>query len=66
MQKDGFSYGARWADANFLTENRGAYLMKFNQLYMRLPRRGFQPGEEARFREIAATAVPKIANRLRS
>ena len=22
MQKDGFSYGARWADANLLTENQ--------------------------------------------
>jgi len=63
MQKDGFSYGARWADANLLTQDRNAYLMKFNQLYMRLPKRGFAPGEEAQFREIAA-AVPAFANRL--
>jgi hypothetical protein len=65
MQKDGFSYGARWADADVMTENRAAYLMKFNQLHMRLPKRGFAPGEEALFREIAAVAVPKSANRLR-
>jgi hypothetical protein len=63
MQKDGFSYGARWTDANLLSENRTAYLMKFNQLYMRLPKRGFQPGEEARFRELVFAAVP--ANGLR-
>jgi hypothetical protein len=64
MQKDGFNYGARWTDANLLTENRTAYLMKFNQLYMRLPKRGFAAGEEAVFREIAAIAVPASVNRL--
>jgi len=63
MQKDGFSYGARWADANLLTQTRNAYLMKFNQLYMRLPKRGFAAGEEAQFRAFAA-AVPAPANRL--
>jgi len=66
MQKDGFSYGARWADANLLTENRAAYLMKFNQLYMRLPKRGFAPDEEALFRNMTAAAVPSSANHLRS
>lgn len=65
MQKDGFSYGARWADAYLLTETRSAYLMKFNQLYMRLPRRGFQPGEEAQFRALVSAAIPAAANRLR-
>jgi hypothetical protein len=64
MQKDGFNYGARWADADLLTENRAAYLMKFKQLYMRLPKRGFAPGEEARFRALAKAALPKSANRL--
>jgi hypothetical protein len=64
MQKDGFSYGACWADAGFLVENSAAYLMKFNQLYMRLPKRGFAPGEEATFRELVSVAVPKAANRL--
>jgi len=66
LQKDGFSYGARWADANLLTQDRNAYLMKFNQLYMRLPKRGFAPGEEAQFRELASAAVPIAANRLRA
>jgi hypothetical protein len=65
MQKDGFSYGARWADANLLTETRAAYLMKFNRLYMRLPKRGFTPDRDAFFREIALVAVPRGANRLR-
>jgi hypothetical protein len=64
MQKDGFSYGARWADANLLTESRTAYLMKFNQLYMRLPKRGFAPGEETAFRNQASVATPASANRL--
>jgi hypothetical protein len=64
MQKDGFSYGARWVDANLLTEDRSAYLMKFNQLYMRLPKRGFAPGDELRFRSLASAAVPAPANRL--
>lgn len=63
MQKDGFSYGARWADAHLLTESRAAYLMKFNQLYMRLPKRGFAPGEEALFRKVVRVALPKAANR---
>ena len=66
MQKDGFSYGARWADANFVAENRAAYLMKFNRLYMRLPKRGFAPDQDALFREIALIAVPGAANRLRA
>src|SRR3569623_1198920 len=41
MQKDGFSYGARWADADLIAESPAAYLIKFNRLYMRLPKRGF-------------------------
>ena len=64
MHKDGFTYGARWADANLLAENRAAYLMKFNRLYMRLPKRGFAPDQDAFFREIALVAVSRHANRL--
>jgi len=64
MQKDGFNYGARWSDANLLTENSAAYLMKFNQLYMRLPKRGFTPDEAAQFRTLASAAVPARANQL--
>jgi hypothetical protein len=66
MQKDGFTYGARWADANLLGENRAAYLMKFNRLYMRLPKRGFAPDQDALFREMALVAVSARANRLRA
>jgi hypothetical protein len=66
MRKDGFSYDARWADADFLAENGAAYLMKFKQLYMRLPRRGFAPGDEGLFRQITALAVPRPSNRLRT
>jgi len=65
LRKDGFSYGARWADASLVTESRGAYLMRFNQLYMRLPKRGFTPEQDGLFREIALVAVPRGANRLR-
>jgi hypothetical protein len=65
LQKDGFSYGARWADASLVAETSTAYLMKFNRLYMRLPRRGFPPGQEGLFREIVFAAVPRAANRLR-
>jgi hypothetical protein len=64
MQKDGFSYGARWADASLLAEDRTAYLMKFNQLYMRLPKRGFAPSEEMVFRKLASMAIPAGAKRL--
>ena len=64
MQKDGFSYGARWADASLLAEDRTAYLMKFNQLYMRLPKRGFAPREEMVFRKLASMATPAGAKRL--
>ena len=66
MQKDSFSYGARWSDADFLAENASAYLMKFGRLYMRLPKRGFAPGEEAQFRALASAAIPAAANRLRA
>jgi hypothetical protein len=66
MQKEGFSYGARWADADFLTEDRAAYLMKFNRLYMRLPKRGFTPDQDSLLREIALVAVPRGANRLKA
>jgi hypothetical protein len=65
LRKDGFDFTARWADADLLTENRAAYLMKFNQLYMRLPKRGFAAGDEMTFRNLAAAAVPASANRLR-
>lgn len=65
LQKDGFSYSARWADADVVAETKAAYLMKFNQLYMRLPKRGFAPGQENLFREIVSVAVPRAANRLR-
>ena len=65
LQKDGFDFAARWANADLLTEDRSAYLMKFHQLYMRLPKRGFAPGEEAQFRELVSAAVPAAANRLR-
>lgn len=64
LQKDGFSYGARWADADLVGESRSAFLMKFNQLYMRLPKRGFSPDQAALLREIALAAVPGAANRL--
>lgn len=64
LQKDGFSYAARWANADLLAESRAAYLLRFNRLYMRLPKRGFGPGEEARFRGMAVAAVPAAANRL--
>ena len=66
LQKDGFSYGAKWADANLLVQSRAAYLMKFNRLYMRLPKRGFTPEQDAFFREIALVAVTRNANRLGS
>jgi len=66
LQKDGFNYGARWADADLVTEDPSAYLMKFNQLYMRLPKRGFAPGQEQLFREIVSAAAPKAANRLKA
>ncbi|HEY2010150.1 MAG TPA: YcxB family protein [Rhizomicrobium sp.] len=66
LQKDGFSYGARWADANLVTESRAAYLMRFNQLYMRLPKRGFTSEQDSFFREIVLVAVRRGANRLRA
>lgn len=66
LQKDGFSYGARWADANLVSESHTAYRMRFNQLYMRLPKRGFTSEQDAFFREIVSVAVPRNANRLRA
>ena len=65
LQKDGFSYAAKWSDADLVTQSRSAYLMKFNQLYMRLPKRGFTPETETLFRALARNA-PAGANRLGS
>lgn len=64
LQKDGFSYAARWTNADLLSESRAAYLLRFNRLYMRLPKRGFAAGEETLFRDMASAAVPGPANRL--
>jgi hypothetical protein len=64
LQKDGFTYGARWADADLLAESGSAFLMKFNQLYMRLPKRGFSPQQESLFRALAGASAPPAANRL--
>jgi hypothetical protein len=65
LQKDGFSYNARWRDADLVDESRNAFLMKFNQLYMRLPKRGF-PGEtQGQFRDLARAAAPAAADKLR-
>jgi hypothetical protein len=66
LQKDGFSYAARWENAGLLAESRTAYLLRFSQLYMRLPKRGFKPGEDVRFRDMASAAVPASAKRLRN
>jgi len=66
LQKDGFNYGARWSDADLVTEDPSAYLMKFNQLYMRLPKRGFAHAQEQLFREIVSAAAPKSADRLKA
>jgi hypothetical protein len=65
LQKDGFSYSAHWADADVVAETKAAYLMKFNQLYMRLPKRGFAPEQESLFREIVSANVSAAANGLR-
>lgn len=64
LQKDGFSYAARWANADLLSESRAAYLLRFHQLYMRLPKRGFAASEEMRFRDMVRSGVPASANRL--
>ncbi len=66
MRKDGFNYDARWTDADFLAENGAAYLIKFKQLYMRLPKRGFATDAEGLFRQITALAVAGPSNRLRA
>ena len=65
MKKDGYSYAAHWRDAGLVTESRAAFLLKFNQLYMRLPKRGFTAETAAGFRAMAA-AAPQAVNRLGS
>ena len=65
LRKDGFSYSAHWRDANLVAENRAAFLLKFNQLYMRLPKRGFTAETAAAFR-VLAKAAPAGTNRLGS
>ena len=64
LQKDGFSYSARWPDADLVAESRAAFLMKFNQLYMRLPKRGFTDGDRCCVPHAWPPRRPMNANRI--
>jgi hypothetical protein len=64
MRQDGFTYDAKWADADLVTETHTAFLMRFKQLYMRLPKCGFTPETAVLFRRLAAVA-PTDVNRLK-
>lgn len=66
LHKDGFSYNARWSNADLVTEGRNAFLMKFRHLYMRLPKRGFTAESAAVFRAMARGAAPASVIRLGS
>jgi hypothetical protein len=57
----GFSYEANWPNLTWIKEGPSAYVMKFNKLFVRLPKRGFVGEQETEFRNLVRTQAPIAA-----
>jgi hypothetical protein len=57
----GFSYEANWPNLTWVKEGSSAYVMRFNKLFVRLPKRGFVDQQETAFRSIVRTKAPASA-----
>ena len=62
---NGFSYEANWPNLTWIKEGASAYVMRFNKLFVRLPKRGFVDQEETAFRSIVRTKAPASALKFR-
>jgi len=58
---NGFSYEASWRNLTWIKEGSSAYLMRFNKLFVRLPKRGFVDQQESAFRNLLRTQAPASA-----
>lgn len=54
----GFSYEANWPNLTWIIEGSAAYVMRFNKLFVRLPKRGFVGQQEQEFRTLVAVQAP--------
>lgn len=57
----GFSYEANWPNLTWIKESPSAYVMKFNKLFVRLPKRGFVGQQERAFRNLVGIQAPASA-----
>jgi hypothetical protein len=56
--------GFRWTGLQFIMEYEAAYIAKFGQHVVRIPKRDFTAPQLERFADIIRDTVPKAANRL--
>lgn len=59
-----FDYNAHWPSATYAAETRAAYLLRFKNLFVRLPKRGFTPSQRASLEILVKRHVPAKGNRL--
>jgi len=59
--QQGFSYEANWPNLTWIKEGASAYVMRFNKLFVRLPKRGFVDQQEEMFRNLVAAHAPAPA-----
>jgi hypothetical protein len=59
--QQGFSYEANWPNLTWIKEGPLAYVMRFNKLFVRLPKRGFVGQQETAFRNLIRTQAPASA-----
>jgi hypothetical protein len=57
----GFSYEANWPNLTWIREGSSAYVMRFNKLFVRLPKRGFVGQQETAFRSLVRAQAPASA-----
>ena len=60
----GFSYEANWPNLTWIKEGTSAYVMRFNKLFVRLPKRGFAGQQEAALRALVRAHAPAAAVKL--
>jgi hypothetical protein len=61
----GFSYEANWPNLTWIREGSSAYVMRFNKLLVRLPKRGFVEQQETAFRNLIRAQAPASALKLK-
>lgn len=57
----GFNYEMSWPNLTWIREGSSAYVLRFNKLFLRLPKRGFVGQQESAFREVVRAQAPVSA-----